>query len=128
MDVGNLRIELEQHLNRNPDKDAPGGFRDRFDTIAEQHAAEEDDIPKSVLAGLLRQVRNEAEAAANAAAIDSAPDVRVGASGAAPRESGGAVDAAGDTATAPSPGLLQRYGIVLVVILIVLVAAFLYFR
>jgi len=154
MDVDNLRAELETHLKNNPHKDAPGGFRDRFDAYAEQYAAGDDDVPKSVMEEQLVRVRNDAEAAANAAAGDAAPDMRIGASpprAAAPkkrgpadgdpapdvrpgdssparRESSGADEAALAAAPAAAPGFLQGYGIVLVAILAVLVGAFFYFR
>lgn len=150
MDVDSLRAELEQHLDRNAHPDAPDGFRDRFDHVAEQIGAGEGDSPKSVLEGQLQQIRNEAEAAANAgdakppAKPPAGPRVRAPAAkpkvGAPPapdaaRVGGEKVVTApaptagrgGDDA-APSPGFLQSYGIVLVLIVAVLAAGFFYFR
>ncbi|HYI64856.1 MAG TPA: hypothetical protein VEW71_08235 [Allosphingosinicella sp.] len=81
MDVDGLRIELESHLEKNPHKEAPGGFRDRFDVVVEQYRADDGDVPKSGLETLLRQIAHEAEAAVNAHAADPAPVARTRASG-----------------------------------------------
>ena len=66
MVVASLRTEMEQHLERNPHPLAPGGFRDRFDQLVENHEAETDPEKRATIEAQMRQVRNEAEAAANA--------------------------------------------------------------
>lgn len=81
MDVDSLRIELEKHLEKNPHKDAPDGFRDRFDVVAEQYRADDRNVPKSGLEALLRRITDEAEAAVNAHAADPTPVVATRASG-----------------------------------------------
>jgi len=136
MDVDSLKAELEEHLKKNPHPDAPDGFRDRFDAFVEQHAAEadEDDFSKAELEEQLKRIRDEAEAAWNAAGADPggapkvdapsapAPAPRVGAPSAPAADGGGGGDAAG-----ASPGFLQQYGIALVAALIVLVIGYFYF-
>ena len=67
MVVATLRSEMEQHLERNPHPLAPGGFRDRFDQLVENHEAAADPATRSRIEAEMRRVRNEAEAAANAA-------------------------------------------------------------
>ena len=67
MVVASLRSELEQHLQRNPHPQAPEGFRDRFDQLVEHYEAESDPAERSAIEADMRRVRNEAEAAANAA-------------------------------------------------------------
>lgn len=64
MDVDGLRKELEEHLAKNPDANAPSGFRDRFDSALEQMAGE-DGIPDSKWEAQLQRIRDEAEAAHN---------------------------------------------------------------
>ena len=66
MDIAGLRRELEEQLERNPHRQAPDGFRSRFDHMAEDYEAAEDEEARSRLEAQLRQVRDEAEAAANA--------------------------------------------------------------
>lgn len=82
MDVDGLRIELEKHLEKNPHEDAPSGFRDRFDVVAEQYRADDGDVPKLGLEALLRQIADEAQAAVNAHAADPPPVVGTRAPGA----------------------------------------------
>jgi len=135
MDVDSLKAELEEHLKKNPHPDAPGGFRDRFDAFVEQHAEDAEDFPKAYVEEQLQRIRDEAEAAWNAAEAEAGDAPRVGARGApaaapsvgapsAPAADGGG---AGDAAGA-SPGFLQQYGIALVAALIVLAIAYFYFR
>jgi hypothetical protein len=152
MDVEGLKVELEEQLRKNPHKDAPDGFRDRFDTVAEQYQAADDEVPKDVLEAQLRHIRDEAEAAANCA--DTHPTVGaetafeggsagdgIGDDEAAPAVGMAAPPAAAPPSAAPAPrpaapapapepepGFLQRYGVALVVAVVVVVAAFLYFR
>jgi hypothetical protein len=155
MDVEGLKVELEEQLKKNPHKDAPDGFRDRFDTVAEQYQAADDVVPKDVLEAQLRHIRDEAEAAAKCA--DTHPTVGaetafaggsagdgIGDDEAAPAIGMGAPAAAAPPSAAPAPtptpapapapepepepGFLQRYGVALVVVVVLLVAAFLYLR
>ena len=63
MDVDTLRAELEEHLAKNPDDLAPGGFRDRFETLVEQYKANDGDPTKAEIEAALQQIRSEAEAA-----------------------------------------------------------------
>jgi|GEM_PF-5747382 len=67
MDVDSLKNELEGHLKRNPDENAPSGFRDRFAATIEDIEAAEDEESKKELQAALEQIRAEAEAAANCA-------------------------------------------------------------
>lgn len=67
MDVDSLKNELEGHLKRNPDENAPSGFRDRFAATIEDIEAAEDEESKAELQAALQQIRAEAEAAANCA-------------------------------------------------------------
>lgn len=67
MDIPGLKAELEEHLKRLSHADAPGGFRDRFEQAVEHHQAEHDPEDKSELEAQLHRIRDEAEAAANAA-------------------------------------------------------------
>ena len=62
MDVDSLRKELEEHLKKNPDESAPSGFRDRFESVLEQMAAD-DGIEDSEWEAQLQRIRDEAEAA-----------------------------------------------------------------
>ena len=77
MDIASLRNELEEQLKRNPHPEAPDGFRDRFEQAVEHHAAETDADDKTELEAQLHRIRDEAEAAANAACADGrdAPDL-----------------------------------------------------
>ncbi|HMJ93738.1 MAG TPA: hypothetical protein VK472_06540 [Allosphingosinicella sp.] len=124
MDVDGLRKELEEHLKENPDKNAPSGFRDRFDTVLEQMAAE-DGVPDDVWEGQLQRIRNEAEAAHNCLRDQSdVPDND-------PRtepDGGGAPPPVEHAAGRGSSGLLQRLGIPLGVTAIALAAAYFAFR
>ena len=64
MDVKSLRSELERHLGNNPDKDAPDGFRDRFEGIVDEFESGNDHVPSEVRETQLQQICKEAEAAA----------------------------------------------------------------
>lgn len=132
MDVDSLRAELEQHLEKNPHPDAPDGFRDRFETVAEQLAAADGDFPKSVLEGQLQQIWNEAEAAANAADAKPAAMPKAAAPAARPKAAAPpapAADSGGDdAASTPAQGGQQRTAIVAGLVAAALVAAFFYFR
>jgi hypothetical protein len=70
MDIPGLKAELEQHLKRNPHPDAAAGFRDRFEQAVEHYQAETEAEDKSQLEEQLKRIRDEAEAAANAAVAD----------------------------------------------------------
>jgi hypothetical protein len=67
MDIASLKAELEQHLKGNPHKDAPDGFRDRFEQLVELYKVETDAGDKSEMEGHLYRIRDEAEAATKAA-------------------------------------------------------------
>lgn len=141
MDVESLRAELETHLAKNPDPDAPDGFRDRFDTLAEQYKDANDDVPKPQMEEMLKQIRVEAEAAwccVEHARGEDAPPHRPEAP---PRaEDAPKPDPAGpviapkvdpaERAEAPSQpeaGFLQRYGIALVVAAVVIAGGWYFF-
>jgi hypothetical protein len=130
MDVDSLKTELEKHLANNPDEHAPHGFRDRFDTVVEQYQAEGGTVSKSALEAELLQIRVEAEAAANAAASPGAeaapPRVEPPVRPVPPGEPAGAPG--NDSVDPPASGLVQRYGLALVVAVIVLAAAYYFFR
>jgi hypothetical protein len=129
MDVDSLKTELEKHLARNPDEHAPHGFRDRFSMLVEQYQADGGEIPKSVLETELQQIRNEAEAAANCVEhplAEPAPRAEAPVKPAAPSELIGAP--ADEQANPPAPGFAQRYGLALVVAVVVLAAAWYFFR
>jgi len=129
MDVDSLKAELEKHLANIPDEHAPHGFRDRFDTLAEQYQAEGGDVPKSVLETELGQIRAEAEAAANAAAMpgSEAPPPRAEAveAPAAPSEPAGAP---AQEPVAPPPAAGPRLAFAIVLIIVVLAATYYFFR
>jgi hypothetical protein len=72
MDVDSLKTELEKQLARNPDPDAPHGFRGRFESAAEQYHSDADQIPKAAREAELQRICAEAEAAANAAGLTEA--------------------------------------------------------
>jgi hypothetical protein len=136
MDVDSLKAELEEHLAKNPDEHAPHGFRDRFDSLAEQYKIEGCKVPKSVWEGELQRVRDDAEAAwkaaegsgAGAAPRAEAPTPRADAveAPAAPAERSDPPTV--DPVDPPAPGFMQRYGIALVVAAVVLVGAWYFFR
>jgi hypothetical protein len=154
MDVDSLRAELEEHLKKNTDEHAPHGFRDRFDTLAVELGEAGDAGSKSALEAQLHQVRVEAEAAAKCCEGGHAADTPEHPPGAAAPEAAPAAIApepaaaaaapaaqmddqrsaaegkawAGDMATAPAPGFLQRFGIPLLIVVILLIAAWLYLR
>jgi hypothetical protein len=140
MDVDSLKAELEKHLAHNPDAQAPHGFRDRFDILAEQYKADEGDVSKSALETELQQIRNEAEAAANCAGeqprAEPPPRVLEVEKPAPPEERvSETVDARvnpAETVNAnvepPASGFIARYGIALVTAVVVLAAAYYFFR
>ena len=127
MDVESLRAEMEEHLKNNPDKDAPGGFRDRFAYVAEQHASDDCDFPKPVLEAQLMQIRVEAEAAVKAARADSAPKPRMEAPAEPTREIPRPHGDPGDPLARPSSAL-KRSVFPAVIVLIVLAASLFYVR
>lgn len=132
MDVDSLRAELETHLAKNPDADAPGGFRDRFETLVEQYQAADDDVPKPEMEAMLQQIRAEAEAAWSCMEHGRGED-------APPR----AEEPRAEPANRPTPpgdpvserldpqviqpGFIQRYGLVLVVAVVALGGAWYFF-
>jgi hypothetical protein len=136
MDVDSLRAELEAQLAKNPDPDAPGGFRDRFDTLVEQYKAQDDDVPKPQMEAMLQQIRTEAEAAwccaEHARGEDAPPHVPQvpPRAEAAPRP-----DPAGPVisekvqpqVSRPEAGFVQRYGIALVVAVVVIAGGWYFF-
>jgi hypothetical protein len=140
MDVDSLKAELEEHLAKNPDEHAPHGFRDRFDSIAEQYKCEGCEVPKAVWEGELQRVRDDAEAAWRAAdgSGADAPPPRAE----APQPRAEAVEAPSappapversdpprlDPVDPPPPGFLQRYGVALAVAAVVLIGAWYFFR
>ena len=123
MDVESMRSELEQHLGNNPDKDAQDGFRDRFEEAARRYASGHGGHPPSVHEAQLQQIRKEAEAAAQAGRHDTAGDT-----GTRPPErtpgSGPVIDAA----PARSGDTLRRFGLPIVIILVLIVAALVFLR
>lgn len=130
MDVDSLKAELEEHLAKNPDEHAPGGFRDRFDTLVEQYKDEGDDVPKSAMETELQQILDEAEAAWNAAASPRAetppPRAEPVERPAAP---GDPIRATIDAhVNPPEPGFMMRYGLALIIALVVLAGAYYFFR
>lgn len=135
MDVDSLRAELENHLANNPDEHAPHGFRDRFDSFAEQYLAADDDSPKAALEQELQQIRDEAEAAAKAAGEAGAPAPR--AEPTPPRAQkveapAAAVDPVREIVDAhvnpAEPGFMQRYGVAVIILAVVLAGAWYFFR
>lgn len=118
MDVDALRKELEEHLGKNPDDNAPSGFRDRFETVLEQKRAD-DGVPDEVWDAQLRRIRDEAEVAAKCASDDQdgTPGKEVPIEG----PGGGGSTPAQDQASA---GFLQRFGLPLGVAAIALAAAY----
>jgi hypothetical protein len=144
MDVDSLRNELEKHLANNPDAHAPHGFRDRFNIAVEQYEAGGEGIPKEALEAELQQIRVEAEAAARAAGTEGdapaqphaeavqdavvapeAPAEPIAVAPAAPVVASSPAPSAdhGD----PAPGGFARYGVPLIVALIVMAAAWYFF-
>jgi cobalamin biosynthesis Mg chelatase CobN len=156
MDVDSLRNELENHLKRNPDEHAPSGFRDRFAATIEDLEAAEDDESKAELEAALKQIRAEAEAAANCAcdpaeAQEAGPDEakaeepRSEPDAAAVAPAVQAVEPAAEELPEPSAaapaeqasdpvvaepvsGPMQRYGLILAAILVALVVAVYFYR
>jgi hypothetical protein len=131
MDVDSLRTELEKHLAKNPDAHAPHGFRDRFETAAQQYQADEETIPKAALEAELQQIRTEAEAAANAAGMrDEAPAAAEPRAEAEPaRPTPDPVERAAEPAQiGPPASNAMSYGIAIVVAVIVIAGAWYFFR
>jgi hypothetical protein len=128
MDVDSLKAELEEHLAKNPDEHAPGGFRDRFDLLVEQYQADDGDVPKSVLEAELQQIRSEAEAAWSCCATPHAEEAPPRAEAVEiPADPGGPISAPADDVDPPASGLM-RYGLALVAALVILAAAYYFFR
>jgi hypothetical protein len=136
MDVDSLRAELETQLAKNPDPDAPDGFRDRFETLVEQYKDADDDVPKPQMEAMLQQVRAEAEAAwccvEHARGEDAPPYVPEAPPRAEPAvkptSPGDPVERVDAQIEPAEAGFVQRYGIGLVVAVIVLVGAYYFFR
>jgi hypothetical protein len=136
MDIDSLRAELETHLAKNPDADAPDGFRDRFETLVEQYQAPDDDIPKPQMEAMLQQIRIEAEAAwccvEHARGEDAPPHAQEPPPRAEPVNKpphpGDPVSERAHQVSQPEPGFMQRYGIALVVAVVVLGLAYYFFR
>ena len=120
MDVDALRKELEEHLKKNPDGSAPSGFRDRFESVLEQMAAD-DGITDDEREAELQRIRDEAEAAHKCASDQSdVPDNQVQTD----RSGGGIADReSGDPAA-----FLRRLGIPIGVVALALAAAYFVFR
>jgi len=132
MDVDSLKAELEEHLAKNPDEHAPHGFRDRFNIVVEQYQAAESDVPKAVLETQLQQIRADAEAAWKCCDAPHAPDephrVETAERPAVPAP-GDPISARVDEHVNPAtPGFIQRYGLALIVAVVVLGAAYYFFR
>lgn len=127
MVVERLRSELEQHLSDNPDEDAPNGFRDRFNEAARRHASGHGGLPPSVHEAQLQQIRKEAEAAANAARHDTAGDTGTRPPDRTPDEDGRGAPVI-DAAPAPSGDTLRRFGLPIVIILVLVVAGLVFLR
>jgi hypothetical protein len=127
MDVESLRSELERHLGNNPDKDAPDGFRDRFEGIVDEFESGNDHVPREVRETQLQQICKEAEAAAAAGRHDTAGDTGSRPPDRTPDddEPGGRVI---DAAPAPSGDTLRRFGLPIVVILVLIVTALVFLR
>ena len=127
MDVESLRSELERHLGNNPDKDAPDGFRDRFQGIVDEFESGNDHVPSEVRETQLQQICKEAEAAAAAGRHDAAGGTETRPPDRTPDD-----DAPGDrvidAAPAPSGDTLRRFGLPIVVILVLIVAALVFLR
>ena len=122
MDVDALRKELEEHLEKNPDQDAPSGFRDRFESALEQMDAD-DGISDEQREAELQRIRDEAKAAHSCVSDQS--DVPDNESGTKP-EGGG--DGSAD-AERPNPtAILRRFSIPFGVAVIALAAAYFAFR
>ena len=137
MDIDSLRAELEQHLAKNPDPDAPEGFRARFETLVQQYQAADDDVPKPQMEGMLQQIRDEAEAAwccvehgREEHAPPKAPDPGPRAEPAGkPTPLGDPVtERAAPQMTPSEAGFLQRYGLALAIGLVVLAGAYYFYR
>ena len=120
MDVAAIRNELEQHLENNPHPQAPSGFRDRFDAVVAEMESGDDDFPRSVLEAQLQQIRDEAKAAAAAAQADEGPASDTSRNGAAPDAS--------DDAGMSGQSTLQRLGVPIAIILVILAAGYFLLR
>jgi hypothetical protein len=136
MDIDSLRAELETHLAKNPDPDAPGGFRSRFETLVEQYNAPDDDVPKPQMEAMLQQVRADAEAAwccvEHARGEDAPPHAPEPPPRAEPADrptppGDPVIERAHPDLNVPGAGFVQRYGIGLVVVVVVLGAAYYFF-
>ena len=138
VDVANLKSDMEQHLEKNPDENAPEGFRDRFEAAVAELESAENDEERDACHAQLRQIRKEAEAAAKAAGMagEEGSAAEAGASddtgGPAAEEQtvapGEPTPEAPPDAVGEATGFLQRYGLPLLIVLVVLVAAYLVLR
>ena len=121
MDVDALRKELEEHLGKNPDENAPSGFRDRFESVLEQMRAD-DGVPDEAWNAQLQRIRDEAEAAAKCASDDQGGTRGTRGKDVPTEEAGGGASTpAQDQASA---SFLQRFGLPLGVAAIALAAAY----
>jgi hypothetical protein len=133
MDVDSLKAELEEHLAKNPDDQAPDGFRDRFNVLLEQYQANDGEHgTKAVIETELQQIRAEAEAAwrccESPRAEEAPPRAEAVEAPVAPAP-GDPVRAQVDEHVNPAaPGFMQRYGLSLIVAVVVLGAAYYFFR
>lgn len=140
MDVDSLRNELEEHLKRNPDADAPSGFRDRFAAIVEDIEAADDEESKAGLQAALQQIRAEAEAAANCACepaevpetgTDKAEAVEAKADeplAEAPVAVAPPAEPTSEPVAEPVSGPMQRYGLIAAAVLVALAVALYFYR
>ena len=147
MDIDSLRNELEEHLKRNPDPDAPSGFRDRFDELAADIEAAQDEESKTELKAQLAKIRAEAEAAADCACDHSAASEAEARETGIDERSAGAAEAqvaeppsaepattglpaeqANEPVAGPESGLIQRYGLIIAAVLVALVVAIYFYR
>lgn len=135
MDVDSLRKELEEHLKKNPDKSAPSGFRDRFDSALEQMAAD-DGVPDETWEAQLERITAEAEAAHECMHNESdVPDNERRTEPAGGGDSPLVEQGTGEAARPPTAdaenqltGLLRRFRLPLGVAAIALAAAYFAFR
>jgi cell division septation protein DedD len=130
MDVDSLRAELEAQVAKIPHQDAPDGFRDRFDHVAECLKSGEGDCPQSALEAQLQQIRDEAEAAAKAGAAEAAggEEDRAAPMSAPQSAPKSAPAPAPRQEPEPEPASFQRYGIAAGIVVVLLVAAYFYLR
>jgi hypothetical protein len=133
MDVESLRNELEGFLGRNPDADAPHGFRARFEAELCRYGAASGDDAKAAIEQQLRQICSEAEIADKAAETERTETAAATAESAAraeapavPVDPGGAP--AAETAPAPASGGFLAYGIGILIAILAIAGAYVFFR